>query len=145
MSRLSILARVMLGAALLGAAPAPDRDGKAGVIMLFGAHWCAPCMAEYQALPALATAAAPDRIVLAWIDRPIVRPPGAPAIVADIRSLPAEDARRLAQNLAGDGYGLPFSVMFDGAARACAIWRRALHADDLAALRAQCAATRLPG
>jgi thiol-disulfide isomerase/thioredoxin len=117
MLRLSMLALVMT-ASSIGAASARDQEGKAGVIVMFGARWCAPCMA------------------LAWVDRSIALPPHA---TSDVHSLPTEEARRLAHGIAGDGYGLPFSVMFDVTGHACAVWRSPLHAQDLPAIRAQCA------
>jgi thiol-disulfide isomerase/thioredoxin len=59
-------------------------------IVLLGARWCAPCMAEYAHLPELVRAAAPDRIVLAWIDRPIAVPAG---LQGQVDTLPAPAAR----------------------------------------------------
>ena len=138
MSRLSILALAVLAVTAAGAAPPRDQEGKTRVIVLFGARWCAPCMAEYRDLADLAAAAAPDHITLAWIDRSI----SPPAMMSEVRSLPAEEARRLARATAGDGYGLPFSVMFDAAGLPCAVWRFPLRPNDLVAVRAKCVQSR---
>jgi len=91
-------------------------------IVLFGAHWCAPCRAELQALPALAAAAAPVPIVLAWIDRP-------PRTA--FSQVPAPAARALAKRIAGDGYGLPFAALLDADGTPCAIRRGPLLPADV--------------
>jgi thiol-disulfide isomerase/thioredoxin len=135
--RLSIHALVILGLACLGFAPAFATDGKARTIVLFGARWCAPCMAEYSNLPALAAAAAPDHIALAWVDRKIA-PPSAASL--DLQSVAVDQARILAQSILGEGYGLPSSVMFDENGNACAIWHAPLHVSELTAFRAMCVA-----
>jgi thiol-disulfide isomerase/thioredoxin len=137
MARLSILAASILAAALAGSGRAGTEDGNERSIILFGARWCAPCMAEYQNLPSLASAGAPERLVLAWVDRKIAAPV-APALAPTIRSLSVAEARRLAHQIAGDGYGLPFSAMLDKAGKVCAIWRSPLHAVDFATIRTQC-------
>jgi thiol-disulfide isomerase/thioredoxin len=100
-------------------------------IVLLGARWCAPCMAEYAHLPELVRAAAPDRIVLAWIDRPIAVPAG---LQGQVDSLPRRP-RALAEHELGVGFGLP-------AARPGAwlpAWRGPLHPTDLATWRSHCA------
>ena len=83
----------------------------------------------------MTAAAAPDRVVLGWIDHPIAPPP---ATTSDVADLSVESARHLARTIAGDGYGLPFSVMFDARGKACAIWRAPLQPDDLPVMRARC-------
>jgi hypothetical protein len=139
MSRLSILALFVAMTALFlgGTALAKDDPGKGRLIVLFGARWCAPCMAEYRRLPELTATAAPDRLALAWVDRTIAPPP---ALASVIVSLPLDQARRLAHRSGGEGYGLPFAVMFDSADRPCAVWRAPLTTHDIATLRARCAA-----
>jgi hypothetical protein len=94
-------------------------------------------MAEYQDLPELVRTADPDRIVLAWIDKPIAVPT---QLAGKTESVPSDEAQRLAHSFLGEGYGLPFSVMLDKHERRCAIWRAPLHARDIAAMRKQCIA-----
>jgi thiol-disulfide isomerase/thioredoxin len=107
----------------------------ARTIMMFGARWCAPCMEEYRQLPDLARASAPDRIMLAWIDKQIAPPtPG----IGTVETLPADEARRLARSVLGEGYGLPFSVMFDKSGRRCTIWRSPLRIRDIGVMQRQC-------
>jgi thiol-disulfide isomerase/thioredoxin len=118
-----------------GAGRSESKANKAGLLVMFGAHWCAPCMIEYRNLPAIAAATAPDRVALAWTDRPISLQP---STAANVVSLPADEARRLAQSIAGPGYGLPFSVQYDRNGEVCAVWRKPLDARDIAALRARC-------
>ena len=134
MPPLSILAMMMtLAVPGATASPVPVREGR--TIMTFGARWCAPCMVEYRELPELVRAAAPDQITLAWVDRQIAAPPGA---VATVRSLSTDEARRAARRIGGEGYGLPFSAMFDETGHLCAVWRARLKAADVAVMRAQC-------
>ncbi|GHC98866.1 hypothetical protein GCM10019060_31100 [Novosphingobium pokkalii] len=102
-------------------------------IVLLGARWCAPCMAEYANLPALVRAAAPDRVVLAWIDRPIAVPAG---LQGQVDSLPAPAARALAEHELGVGFGLPAAL---APGRGCPPWRGPLHPTDLATWRSHCA------
>ena len=92
-------------------------------------------MVEYRNLPQLVRAAAPDQLVLAWIDRPIT-PPG--DLADHVVSLPAADAMRHAVRIAGEGFGLPFSAMLDANGRACAVWRGAIGPTDIDTLRARC-------
>ena len=134
MRGLSILA-LMAAAALPGEGATPGAPPRGHVIVMFGARWCAPCMAEYRGLSALAAAAAPDRLALAWIDRPIAPPP---ELAPTVDALPPGDARRLAETALGEGYGLPSSAMLDSSGHACALWRSPLHPDDLKAMRLQC-------
>ncbi len=108
----------------------------ANAIVLFGAHWCTPCRGEYRILPALAAAAAPTRLILAWIDQAIVPPSGGPA--GGMAALDVADAQGLAERIGGEGYGLPFSAMFDSDGRVCSLWRKPLRPEDIAPLKAAC-------
>jgi len=132
------LAGIMAAASPAVAAPALQRNIYADKIVMFGAHWCAPCMVESRRLPELTAAAAPDRILLAWIDHPIAPLPTA----MDLASLAPDVARRLARNLEGDGYGLPFSVMFDSHGEACSVRRSPLSPEDIVRMRLQCATSK---
>lgn len=108
------------------------------VILLFGARWCAPCMVEYRELPNLVRAASPEHITLAWIDRSIAPPA---ELASDVRALPVDEAQRLAGQIAGVGYGLPFSAAFDASGHVCAIWRHPLAPADIEHLRLICRGT----
>ena len=110
--------------------PTPER------IVLFGAHWCAPCQAEYRSLPDLVAASAPDKIVLAWVDRPVQRP----SMVSKygVEELATKDAQALGLRLGGEGYGLPFTAVMDGDGRLCALWRKPLHPEDVMRLISSC-------
>jgi thiol-disulfide isomerase/thioredoxin len=105
-------------------------------IVLLGARWCAPCMAEWRELPQLAARLAPDRIVLAWVDRPIAVPP---ALAGQVSAMPADEARALAVRYGGQGFGLPMAVMIDEHGRSCSPWRRPLRPEDLAEFFRMCA------
>lgn len=113
--------------------------GDRGQVILLGARWCAPCMAEWRDLGALVEAARPDKVVLAWVDRPIPPPPG---LAGQVAILPVEQARALALKLGGEGYGLPMATYFPanvpGSAVPCAPWRAPLRPDNLGALRKLC-------
>lgn len=97
-------------------------------IILLGARWCAPCMAEWRNLPRLAAMVAPDRIVLAWVDRPIAVPPG---LAPQVTTMPAPEAQALAVRHGGQGFGLPMAVIMDAQGKACPLWRRPLRPEDV--------------
>ena len=130
------------GAGAGSAADRPLHPGEAGGrIVLIGARWCGPCMAEYRELPALVVAARPERIVLAWIDRPL--PPPA-ALAGEVGVMLPAEARRLALLRLGEGFGLP-AVVFTGAALAdCPPLRGRLTVQSLAALLRLCGKVGAP-
>lgn len=94
-------------------------------------------MVEYQNLPALAAASVPDRLVLAWIDKPLAAPL---VLASQVQSMPLDDARQLARTIAGEGYGLPFSAMLNANGKPCAVVLAPLHPADLPLLHARCSA-----
>lgn len=119
-----------------GGAGAGDRADAARRLVLFGAHWCAPCTIELRDLPAIAAAAKPEEnVVLAWIDAP----PSVPASLAGkVEALRPDHAQRLAERVLGEGYGLPSAAMLDAEGRACAVWRAPLRDADVQVLRGRC-------
>jgi thiol-disulfide isomerase/thioredoxin len=114
--------------------PAPP----APALILFGAHWCAPCTAELHNLApimaALAALPAPPRLVLAWIDRPA---PLALDHAAVVRPVPAL-AAAWAEPFYARAHGLPFAVLIDDRGKACAVHAGPLAPADVAALWAAC-------
>ena len=135
MLRLSVLAFLATFLAALNATTASAQGAKDHVIFLFGARWCAPCMVEYKDLPNLVRAAAPEHITLAWVDRSIAPPAD---LASDVTGISVEKARQIASEVAGVGYGLPFSAMFDADGHACAIWRHPLAPAGIEQLRLTC-------
>jgi hypothetical protein len=110
-------------------------------LILFGAHWCAPCAQELHTLPAIVDAVTalphgqPPQTVLGWIDRP---PPVMPALQARVVVLTPAHAQNLAEPLLASAHGLPFSVMTDAHGHVCALHRGPLHPDMIAALWMAC-------
>lgn len=108
-------------------------------IVLLGARWCAPCMAELGHLPDLVRAAAPDRLVLAWIDRPI---PIRGELAGQVDTMDPAEARRLAERELGEGFGLPAAIAMGPVGRVCRPVRGSIAATDLAAWRRNCLVSR---
>lgn len=113
-------------------AQAPSGGGQ---VILLGARWCAPCMAEWRDLAVLVAAAKPDQVVLAWVDRPIPPPP---ALAGQVAVMPHAQAQELAQSLGGEGFGLPMAAYVPAGQRPCAPWRAPLRPKDLESLRKLC-------
>lgn len=105
-------------------------------IVLFGAQWCAPCRVELRHIASLARAAAPKTILLAWVDEP----PSEDDVSQKVEVLDADTARKLANQVLGEGYGLPSAVLYDRGGKPCAIWRAPLMPQDIASLEANCPA-----
>jgi hypothetical protein len=92
-------------------------------------------MVEWRNLPQLAARLAPDRIVLAWVDRP-VQAPG--ALAGRVSIMPVEEARALARRLGGQGYGLPMATILGEHGETCPPWRRALRPEDVSEFYRSC-------
>jgi thiol-disulfide isomerase/thioredoxin len=135
---LSILAAASALSVSPTVAGVPRLGGYPSTIVMFGAHWCAPCMGELRRLPELAAAAAPDQLLLAWVDSSV----GPSQTTTGFESLSPNAARRLARSLMGDGYGLPFSVMFDPRGDVCAVQGSPLDSAEIANMRLRCTATK---
>lgn len=127
---------VWASAAIAG--EAPQRDWK---LVLFGAQWCAPCRLEIRELAALAEAAKPARLQLAWIDRKPTNLPAPPPGGWSV-SPPAE-ARRLMASAAPSARGLPMAILFDGT-RACAVREGPITVLDLRGMKDSCRVQSLP-
>lgn len=135
---------VMPGALLLlaGQAGAQDSaDPPHNAVILFVASWCAPCHGELRALPEIAAAAAPMRVLVMPTDdtrgteRMMARVP------ADRQwRLPPEAATATMRRLAGGAPGLPTSVGIDRAGKVCAVVRKPLSAAVAKGVRARCGA-----
>jgi thiol-disulfide isomerase/thioredoxin len=127
-------------AAMVLALPAVTSAGEpaspAHTIILFGADWCAPCVVELRELPALARAAAPDRVVLAWTDRAARLP--AEAVGLGVTQVPVASAREMLARYGERNAGLPLAVMVRGDGAACGRLRKGLSKDGIAALRKSC-------
>jgi hypothetical protein len=127
-------------AAMLLAAPAVTSAGEpvtpAHTIILVGADWCAPCVIELRELPALARAAAPDRLVLAWTDRAARLP--AEAVRLGVTQVPLATAREMLARYGEGNAGLPLAVMLRGDGTACGRLRKGLSKDGIAVLLKSC-------
>lgn len=145
-----------LSLALASAVPAqPMPPLPAHALILFGAHWCAPCTAELRDLDSMLArlallAQAPDQtgrqqIALAWIDRPLS---GATVTrVLERKSVenrplvvlpPPALAAAWAEPLMASAHGLPFAAMTDARGKVCALHQGVLRAADIADLSAAC-------
>jgi thiol-disulfide isomerase/thioredoxin len=105
-------------------------------LILFGASWCAPCVAEVRAISGIAAAASGNPVVLAWTDDGISRlrivVPANVQVASKIRTEQLWNAH------GRSAAGLPYSVMLDGAGQRCASWSRPLSPEAVAAMRRAC-------
>lgn len=134
MPRLSTVCLLLL--IFAGAAPGRAAESERRSLVLFGASWCAPCIAELRNMEAIAASMPGGRIVIAWNDSGISRFRFARPANVELAS-PAR-ARALKAELAGDAAGYPYAVMLDGEGRVCARWRRGVTSDAVAAMRREC-------
>jgi thiol-disulfide isomerase/thioredoxin len=133
----ALAAAIGLGGFAAPQAPEPP----ANAILLFVASWCAPCHAEVRALPDLARAAAPLRVLVVPIDRHR----GTRRMIAAVPEqqllrLEPSAAAALMRSVAGAAPGLPTSVALDGRGRRCGVVRRPLTPQDAALLAERCGA-----
>ena len=144
MFRLSISAAALAAAIIsnLGHAEISTGSAKDAAdrrILMFGASWCAPCIAELRNIATLASSARPDRIVIAWTDKDIRR--YTLAVPGNVEIASGPDAQRMARQYASDISGLPYSVMIDGQGRKCAEWTAGLSSEAISRMRVICAST----
>lgn len=121
------------GSAHAGSEPEPR-------IVLFGANWCAPCLAELRELPQIASAAAPDRVIIAWIDEGVRISDKAEK--AGVMQVSAASARDLMARHGTGNAGLPLAVMLGSDGKRCAMVRRRLDSAGIASLRRECGTAR---
>ena len=143
MFRLSIIAAIFAAAITSGSGHAetqatPANNGAAHrTILMFGASWCAPCIAELRNIVALASGASPDRIMVVWTDRGIRR--YKLTLPGNVEIASGEEVQQIAHQYASGITGLPYSVMIDGERRQCAEWRFGLTAEAIRQMRSTCA------
>lgn len=115
--------------------PETDQGGK-NTILMFGASWCAPCIAELRDIATLASAAMPNRIQIVWTDNGINRYKIAlPSNVEMASGAEVFEATRFISNVPG----LPYSVVLDGQRRICAAWNGKLTPEAIRRMLADCA------
>lgn len=144
MVRLSISVAIFAAAITSNLGHAETRDSPSmngashRTIIMFGASWCAPCIAELRNIGALASDASPDRIVIVWTDSGIRRYNFARRDNIEMASGPA--AQQMALRYASGIAGLPYSVMIDGKGHKCAEWKSGLTPEAIRQMRVTCSA-----
>ncbi len=110
-----------VGAAAFAELADPPKPHPANALILFGANWCAPCLAELRELPALARGRGAGACHPGLARR---RAPTALAELAgqrrDERCCRGRTGWRAAEGLSA---GLPYAVLLDGEGKRCAIWK----------------------
>lgn len=108
-------------------------------VLLFVAAWCAPCHGELAHLADLSRAARPYRVLVVPFDDGRATRAMLDSVPPAQRWLPdRQTQRRLAQMVAAESPGLPFSVAVDTHGRACATQAEALTGATAEALVARC-------
>lgn len=140
MARLSI-SFIALVACVSGSicVPARARDGTGSAdaaFYLFGASWCAPCLAELRDIDAIADAAAPLPLIVLWDDE-------APASALrtnrrNVKFYQGAPARVVRDRLQRDAAGLPYSVLVDADGIVCGERNGPLSAAWVARLKQGC-------
>lgn len=140
MFRLSISVAIFAAAITsnmgLADTPVEKADAPKHVILMFGASWCAPCIAELRDIAGLASAAAPARIKVIWSDGRI----GGYKLPAlrNVEIASDTDMQRMTRQYASGISGLPFSVMLNEQGRKCSEWKAQLTSEAIKWMRATC-------
>ena len=134
-------------AGMADAVPAPP----ANALILFGAHWCAPCGAELRdlgtVLARLSNLDPTAQLVLAWIDRPVAVSTVNRALDIPHEWHPAPPRVIIPTPAAALGWaephlararGYPFAALTDSHGTVCALHQGALQSATLAELWAAC-------
>lgn len=149
------LARALAALVLMSAQAGMADSGSVppgNALILFGAHWCAPCTAELRDLGAIMhrlamVQGAQPQLVLAWIDRPVplsmvtrVLDAGGEARVGAPRVviLSPATASSWAEPHMAKAHGLPFAVMTDAHGTVCALHPGAVRVETIDDLWASC-------
>ncbi len=108
-------------------------------VLLFVAAWCAPCHGELAHLAEISRSARPYRVLVVPFDDGRATRAMLDGVPATQRWLPdRQTQRRLAQMVAAESAGLPFSVAIDPHGRTCARHADALTGSTAQALVARC-------
>jgi thiol-disulfide isomerase/thioredoxin len=134
MSKLSTGFVIVAALACMGATSTP------GALHIFGASWCAPCVAELRDIRRIAAAAAPSAVLIVWEDEGIARFT-LPAI-ENVTVVSKSQARQMIASRAGRTAGLPYAMMADSNGVRCSDTRRQLSPEAVVRLKAQCVTAR---
>jgi thiol-disulfide isomerase/thioredoxin len=140
MHRLSIAFLIGLAwlhcAAAVNANEKPQGTTEDLTLYIFGASWCAPCVAELRDMTGIAAAASPARVVIAWAD-PGIRRFRLPRVSS--LEVAQSSAQRAAATRAQSGIaGLPYAVMTDQRGGKCAEWQGVVTPDVVTRLQSLC-------
>lgn len=124
-----------MGHAQIPASAARDKAPQRTILM-FGASWCAPCVAELRNIAAIAAGARPDRIVIVWTDGDIGR--FARGLPDNVELASSADARQMGRQYAKHVAGLPYNVMIGADGGKCAEMNAALSIEAIRQMRKGC-------
>ena len=136
---MSIIGPILLSFVLEATPSQAQSETSERTLVLFGASWCAPCIAEVHDIASLAAAARPERVLIAWTDDGIERIRFDRPDNVELAS--PQRARGLATAYGAGIVGYPYSVMLDGQGRKCAQWRRRLTPEAVPRMRRSCVDT----
>lgn len=136
MGKLSIAGLLLLPAVLAVSQPRAQSLQHERTLVLFGASWCAPCIAEVRDIASLASAVRPGRILIAWADDGIGRIRFERPENVELAS--PQQARSMAAVHRAGFAGYPYAVMLDEKGRKCAQWRGQLTLEVVAEMRGNC-------
>ena len=138
--KVTVVAATLFACPLAGEAPHLASPAAAASLhrsfVMFGASWCAPCIVELRNIGAIAAAAGPDRIVIAWADSGIRN--YRRTLPANVEIAPDAASQQLTRRFAADASGLPYTVMLNERGRKCAVVNAALTPGSVDELRRAC-------